>query len=56
MMPELQQFYTDDELLTLVQGYSEERLRENYARAAEHPGTDWHRRLLTELQRRGLKP
>lgn len=56
MLPERWEPYTDQELLALVRSYTEQRLRENYAAAAKHPGTDWHRRLLAELRRRGLKP
>lgn len=56
MLPTHTELYIDQELLLLVRSYSEERLRENYASAAEHPGTDWHKRLLAELRRRGLQP
>jgi hypothetical protein len=42
------------EIDELVRGYTEERLRENYAHAAIHPGTEWERILRAEMRRRGL--
>jgi hypothetical protein len=45
---------TDQEIDALVRGYDDDRLRENYAKAAEQPGTEWHRILLAEMYRRGL--
>jgi hypothetical protein len=45
---------TDQEIDALVRGYDEDRLRENYVKAAEQPGTEWHRILLAEMYRRDL--
>ena len=45
---------TKQEIDALVRGYDEDMLRENYAKAAEHPGTEWHRILLAEMYRRDL--
>jgi len=45
---------TEEEIRQLVQSYPEARLRENYAIAARHPGTEWHRILLAEMRQRSL--
>ena len=45
---------TQQEIDALVRGYDDDRLQENYAKAAEHPGTEWHRILLAEMYRRDL--
>jgi hypothetical protein len=45
---------TQQEIDALVRGYDDDRLQENYARAAEQPGTEWHRILLAEMYRRDL--
>jgi hypothetical protein len=48
--------YTGHETETLLRSYTDERLLENYAAAARHPGTIWHDLLLAEVTRRGLAP
>jgi hypothetical protein len=45
---------TDQDVRNLIASYSEEQLRENYAIAAQHPGTIWHQQLGQEVRRRGL--
>lgn len=45
---------TAEEVDALVRGYSDDRLRENAAIAAEQPGTEWDRLLAGEMWRRGL--
>jgi prevent-host-death family protein len=47
-------YMSNEEIDALVRGYDEARLRQNYAKAAEHPGTVWHRILMAEMARRGL--
>ena len=45
---------TQQEIDALVRGYDNDRLQENYTKAAGHPGTEWHRILLAEMYRRDL--
>jgi hypothetical protein len=46
---------TDKERLdALMRGLTDDRLRLNYDKASECPGTEWHQTLLAELHRRGL--
>lgn len=49
--------YSDDEIYGIVQAMPDERLRENYAKAIENPGTDarsWDKLLGAEMRKRGL--
>jgi hypothetical protein len=45
---------TEAEVRQIIRDMPDDRLMLNYDKAAEQPGTEWHRLLLAEMHRRSL--